>query len=247
MATTHQVDDKPNATLNGGQHLGHIQSNAFSIGGTHGPGGVDVSQPGFPIYHRKFANPGPLGLFSFASTTLLLSLINVSARGVTTPNIIVSMAIGVGGLVQLLAGMWEFAAGNTFGATAFSSYGGFWLSFALIFWPSSGIAAAYTDADEFHNALGFYLMTWFTFTFIMFLGTHKASLALSSVFFFLWITFLLLGVSELTGNATIAKAGGAFGIITAMCAYYTGAAGLYTDESSYIQLPMVPLVRSGRV
>jgi succinate-acetate transporter protein len=204
---------------------------------------MDVSQPGFPIYHRKFGNPGPLGLFSFASTTLILSLFNVSARGIHTPNLIVSMAIGVGGLVQLLAGMWEFAAGNTFGATAFSSYGGFWISFALIFWPSSGISAAYTNADEFASALGIYLMTWFTFTFIMFIATHKSSVALSSVFFFLWITFLLLGVAEFTGNATITKAGGAFGIITALCAYYAGAAGLYTDESSYVQLPLMSLAR----
>jgi len=112
------------ATLNGGDHLAHVHSNAFSTGGTHTRGGIDVSQPGFPIYHRKFGNPGPLGLFSFASTTLILSLFNVNARHIATPNLIVSMAIGVGGLVQLLAGMWEFAAGNTFGATAFSSYGG---------------------------------------------------------------------------------------------------------------------------
>lgn len=238
------------ATNHGEKGMGgpitHQQSNAFSIGGTHGAGGVDISQPGFPIYHRRFGNPGPLGLFSFASTTLILSLYNVGARGIATPNVIVGMAIGVGGLVQLLAGMWEFAAGNTFGATAFSSYGGFWISFALIFWPSSGILSAYTSATELHNALGIYLMTWFAFTFIMFLATHKASVALSSVFFFLWITFLLLGVSEFTGSAGIAKAGGAVGVVTAMCAYYTGAAGLYTDESSYIQLPLVPLTRGPR-
>jgi len=142
--------------------------------------------------------------------------------------------------------MWEFAAGNTFGATAFSSYGGFWISFALIFWPSSGILTAYTDPSELHSALGIYLMTWFTFTFIMFIATHKASMALSSVFFFLWITFLLLGVAQFTGSTAITKAGGAMGIVTAMCAYYTGAAGLYTDESSYIQLPLVPLTRGPR-
>jgi len=232
-----------NATLNGGDHLAHVQSNAFSTGGTHGRGGVDLSQPGFPIYHRKFGNPGPLGLFSFASTTLILSLFNVNARHIATPNLIVSMAIGVGGLVQLLAGMWEFAAGNTFGATAFSSYGGFWISFALIFWPSSGILTAYTDPSELSSALGIYLLTWFAFTFIMFLATHKSSIALSAVFLFLWITFLLLGVAEFQGSETLTHAGGAMGIVTAMAAYYAGAAGLYTEESSYIQLPIVSLVR----
>jgi len=86
-------------------------------------------------------------------------------------------------------------------------------------------------------------MTWFAFTFIMFIATHKASLALSSVFFFLWITFLLLGVAEFTGSESVTHAGGAMGIVTAMCAYYTGAAGLYTEESSYIQLPLISLAR----
>ena len=70
---------------------------------------------------------------SFATTTFVLSMFNVSARGVTTPNVILGLAIGYGGLVQLLAGMWEFASGNTFAATAFSSYGGFWISFGFIY------------------------------------------------------------------------------------------------------------------
>jgi len=204
---------------------------------------MDGSQPGFPVYHRKFANPAPLGLFSFASTTLILSLYNVGARGITAPNVVVGMAVGVGGLVQLLAGMWEFAAGNTFGATAFSSYGGFWISYACILIPGSGILAAYPadTGDELPNALGIYLMTWFVFTFIMFIATHKSSLALASVFFFLWITFMLLAIANFTGSAAITKAGGAIGIVTAMCAYYTGAAGLYTADSSYITLPLVGL------
>ena len=74
---------------------------------------------------------------SFATTTFVLSMFNVSARGVTTPNVILGLAIGYGGLVQLLAGMWEFASGNTFAATAFSSYGGFWISFGFIYSESA--------------------------------------------------------------------------------------------------------------
>ncbi len=73
----------------------------------------------------------------FGATTFVLSMFNVQARGVTTPNVILGMALAYGGLCQLLAGMWEFAAGNTFGATAFSSYGGFWLSFAVLYSGSS--------------------------------------------------------------------------------------------------------------
>jgi succinate-acetate transporter protein len=133
--------------------------------------------------------PFTRGLFSFASTTLILSLYNVNARHINTPNVVVGMAVGVGGLVQLLAGQWEFVCGNTFGATvrrallsslyprcltwlsqAFSSYGGFWLSFALIYLPGSGILAAYgpdtAAADQLADALGIYLITWFIVTFL---------------------------------------------------------------------------------
>lgn len=77
----------------------------------------------------------------FATTTFVLSMYNVSARGVSTPNVVLGLAIGYGGLVQLLAGMWEFAVGNTFGATAFSSYGGFWISFGFLY-SESGLAAS---------------------------------------------------------------------------------------------------------
>jgi len=73
----------------------------------------DNSQPAFPVYHRRFANPAPLGLFGFAATTFVLSLYNVGARGVAAPNAVVGLAIGYGGLAQFVAGVWEFAAGNT--------------------------------------------------------------------------------------------------------------------------------------
>jgi len=110
------------------------------------------------------ANPGPLGLFSFASTTFILSLYNVSARDVHTPNAVVGMALACGGLAQFLAGMWEFAKGNTFGATAFTSYGAFWFSYSALLIPGTGIGAAYKTSEEFDNAIGIYLMTWATVT-----------------------------------------------------------------------------------
>ena len=141
------------------------------------------------------------GLFSFASTTLILSLYNLQTRDITTPNVVVGMAIFCGGLAQLLAGMWEYPRGNTFGAAgelflmclhccircnfppfwnyflisriltfsalAFSSYGAFWLSYAAILVPSSGILSAYTSASELSSALGIYLITWFIVTFLL--------------------------------------------------------------------------------
>lgn len=145
------------------------------------------------------------GLFAFASTTLVLSLYNVQARGITVPNVVVGMAIFYGGLAQLLAGMWEFATGNTFGATgeyfgkfshhhfvvvqpgtllahlfiaaillitgfflrvAFTSYGAFWLSFAVLFIPGSGVGDAYKAAAPGmeDDAIGIFLMAWMVVT-----------------------------------------------------------------------------------
>jgi len=189
---------------------------------------------------RKLGNPGPLGLYAFASTTLMLSLFNVSVRDITVPNAIVGMALFVGGLVQLLAGMWEFASANTFGATAFSMYGAFWMSYATIFIPGSGILTSYTSASELSNALGIYLMMWFIVTFLLFVASLRRSVGLMALFFFLTLTFMLLGISKLvvSTSAATTKAGGALGIITAFIAFYVGTAQLLIREESWFTIPV---------
>jgi len=167
------------------------------------------------------ANPGSLGLFSFASTTLVLSLINVQARGVSTPNIVVGMAVFTGGLVQLLAGMWEFPRGNLFGATAFSSYGAFWMSYATILLPSSGIIESYTATPgELENAIGIYLVAWTIFTIFMLIASLQKHFTFIALFAFLTATFGVLTTGAFMANANVTKAGGVFGIITALIAYY---------------------------
>ncbi|KAK7688326.1 hypothetical protein QCA50_008698 [Cerrena zonata] len=204
--------------------------------GTVHANNVHQALPQYPPL-RKIANPAPLGLFSFASTTFILSLYNVGARGINVPNLVVGMALGVGGLAQFCAGMWEFATGNTFGALAFSSYGGFWFSYAIIFIPGSGISAAYEDTTQLGSAVAIYLLTWFTVTMLLFIATLRRNVALSLLFGFLSVTFLLLGVADYVGNVNITRAGGAFGIITALIAYYIGMAGLLTPEDSWFTLP----------
>ncbi|KAF9816475.1 hypothetical protein IEO21_04080 [Rhodonia placenta] len=190
---------------------------------------------------RKLGNPGPLGLFAFASTTLMLSFINVSARGITVANAVVGMALFVGGLAQFLAGMWEFACANTFGATAFTMFGGFWMSYATILIPGSGIAAAYeSNPVEFNNAVGLYLFMWFIITFLLLIGSLRTNIGMVALFFFLTLTFLMLGIGNMvpsTSAATI-KAGGALGIITAFIAFYVGTAQLLVRETSWFTLPV---------
>lgn len=169
--------------------------------------------------HR--ANASCSGLSAFALTTFVLSLINAGARGIAINNIVVGLAFFYGGTVQLLAGMWEFACGNTFGATAFSSYGGFWMSFAAILTPGFGIADAYTSkdaADQLDSALGLYLIGWMIFTFLLFVASLRSSIGLVLLFGFLTLTFALLAGGFLGSGATAlnaTKAGGIFGVITA--------------------------------
>ncbi|GAA5870671.1 hypothetical protein JCM16303_001553 [Sporobolomyces ruberrimus] len=216
------------------------------------PGGhpLDRSQPAFPTYHRKFANPAPLGLSAFGLTTFMLSLINrkltfFSTRGVTVPNVVVGPALWYGGLAQLLAGMWEFAVGNTFGATAFSSYGAFWISYGFIVSPWSGIADSYEDPQMFANGVAFFLLGYFIFTTMMTIATIRASIGLFLVFFTVDMTFLLLGIAELgvAHSAAIHTAGGAFGIVAAFLAWYCAAASLITKDTAYVNLPVGDLSR----
>ncbi|KAG9092958.1 hypothetical protein FRC06_011730 [Ceratobasidium sp. 370] len=201
---------------------------------TNTTGETDIEKRAFPVYHRKLGNPTPLGLFSFASTTLILSLYNAGARDINVPNVVVSMTMGVGGLCQLLAGMWEFATGNTFGATGKALVSG------------SGILDAYAGSagSQLPSALGIYLTTWAVVTFIMLMATFKSSVALVSTFFVLLLTFMLLAISEFTGSLGATKAGGVLGCIAACLALYTGAAGLYSPDASYFVLPVGSLVRN---
>jgi hypothetical protein len=168
-------------------------------------------------------------------------MFNVQARGITVPNVVVGMAIAVGGLAQLLAGMWEFACGNTFGATAFTSYGGFWLSYAALLVPGTGIGDAYAvhPAQE-SNAIGIWLASWFIITFLFFLGSLRINVGLIVLFFFLDVTFLLLMIGEFSGNLSVHKTGGGFGLLTAAVAYYCGTAQLL-GEHALFTLPLGPI------
>ncbi|KAI1823199.1 GPR1/FUN34/yaaH family-domain-containing protein [Xylaria intraflava] len=204
-------------------------------------------QPGLykPTEHRKFANPGPLGLSAFALTTFVLSLINLNTRDVTQPNIVLSLAFGYGGLVQLLAGMWEMAVGNTFGATALSSYGGFWISYAIVLTPGFDALAVYTDAADSASALGFFLTGWFIFTFILWLCTLRSTVMFSALFLTLDLAFLFLALGEFVasnGHAATAlglqKAGGVFGLLSAFVAWYNAFAGIADTSNSFFLIPV---------
>src|SRR6266581_1196225 len=127
------------------------------------------------------ANPAPLGLSAFALTTFVLSASNagfIFPAVFTGGTVVVGLALFYGGIVQLVAGIQEFRQGNTFGATAFCSYGGFWLALGFTLLPGSGIVAAYKASTDLHAALGYFLLGWTIFTGLMFLGTLRSNIAL---------------------------------------------------------------------
>ncbi|KAJ2343983.1 hypothetical protein IWW50_003874 [Coemansia erecta] len=200
---------------------------------------------------RKFANPAPLGLSAFALTTFVLSLHN-GAMGQpfgTPPSIVTGLAFFYGGLCQLLAGMWEFASGNTFGATAFSSYGGFWLSYAAIITPGFEVLSTLKEAGGTAqgHAVSIFLIGWTIFTFILFLATLRTNLCMCLLFAFLDVTFILLAAGDWTGKHNVTKAGGYMGLFTALIAWYIAACDLVTKDSSLFSLPNPSLARRSQL
>lgn len=186
------------------------------------------------------ANPAPLGLCGFALTTFVYSAIAAGWFPSGAVNIVVGLALFYGGIAQFMAGMWEFRAGNTFGATAFTSYGAFWLSFAVIYIPGSGILTALTSGSNpaLHSALAIYLVAWAIFTFLMFLGSLRVSIALMAVLGLLTLTYIALALSEFGVGDMFTIIGGYLGLLTALAAWYTALAGLLSSVNGIFSLPV---------
>ena len=185
------------------------------------------------------ANPGPLGLAAFALTTFVLSMFNAGLVSSAGEPIVFGLALAYGGLAQVLAGMWEFRTGNTFGATAFTSYGAFWLSFwAFVEFFEKDVPKA--DAG---HAVGLYLIAWGIFTAYMTIASLRTTGAVAIVFVLLTITFLVLGIGNAGGNTSIVKLGGWLGLATALAAWYASFAEVTNATFGRTMLPTWPLQR----
>jgi succinate-acetate transporter protein len=185
----------------------------------------------------KIADPGPLGLAAFAITTFLLSMVNAGFVDEGVRPIVFGMALFMGGLAQLLAGMWEYRTGNTFGATAFTAYGAFWLSF----WAFVQFYADAIPQGEMGHAVGLYLLAWGGFTAYMTIASFRVSRAVNVVFLLLTPTFFLLGVGDYAGLGDVVKLGGVLGLVTAAAAAYASAAGVTNATFGRTVLPTRPL------
>ena len=184
------------------------------------------------MQQTKLANPGPLGLMGFGMTTILLNIHNAGFFSVTTA--IVSMGIFYGGLAQVIAGILEFRKGNTFGTTAFTSYGFFWIALVGIWYLPTSSATVNTDA----TFVGIFLALWGIFTAFMFIGTLKANRALQFVFASLTVLFALLAIGNISGNHDIIHIAGFEGIICGGSAIYLAMAEVLNEQYGRTILPI---------
>ena len=178
------------------------------------------------------ANPDPLGLMGFGMTTILLNLHNAGVFELGS--MILAMGIFYGGVAQVIAGIMEWKKGNTFGTTAFTSYGLFWLSLvAIILFPEMGIAKA-----PGNSAMVAYLLMWCIFTGVLFIGTLKLNRALQIVFATLTVLFFLLALGDFTGNLSIKHIAGYEGIVCGFSAVYAALAQVINELYGKVVLPI---------
>lgn len=201
-------------------------------GGVATPGASEQTGVGW-----KPADPAPLGLAGFAMTTFVLSMFNANVVSEKGLPVVLGLALAYGGVVQLVAGIWEFRNGNTFGAVAFCSYGGFWLSF----WAIEVFYAKDIGGNVGH-AIGLYLWAWAIFTAYMTVAALRVNGAVLLVFVLLTATYILLAIGNDGGNATVVHWGGYLGIATAAAAWYASFAVVTNSTFKRTILPTVPLI-----
>ncbi len=185
----------------------------------------------------KPADPGPLGLAGFALTTFVLSMFNAGLVSKAGEPVVLGLALAYGGIAQVLAGMWEFRTGNTFGAVAFTSFGAFWLSF----WAYVTFFAGDVPAEHAAAAIGLYLIAWGIFTTYMFIASLRTTIAIALVFCLLAITFFLLGIGNAAETEGLVEAGGWAGLATAVAAWYASFAAVTNSTFGRTVLPVGPL------
>jgi uncharacterized protein len=181
---------------------------------------------------EKLANPAPLGLMGFGMTTVLLNIHNAGFFPISA--MILAMGLCYGGLAQIIAGILEFKKGNTFGLTAFTSYGFFWLSLVvLIVGPRTSLMDKTPEAY-----MGLYLLMWGIFTLFMFFGTLRGNRALQFVFASLTVLFFLLAARDLAGSALIGHIAGYEGIVCGASAIYLAMAEVLEEQLGREVLPI---------
>jgi len=218
---------------------------------------VQPSAPAIPL--SGIADPAPLGLAAFALTTFLLSAANANWMSHATGAAFLGYAFAYGGLIQLLAGMWEFRNRNVFGATAFSSYGGFWIGLAIwvvrVKLPALAAARPATLAatvTALNHDVGWILLAFFIFNTYMLVMATQLNWAVFGVFLTLGATEIVLAIGQFNAGSAVLptgtiKVGGYIGLVTALVAWYTSMAGVAGGMGGRLRLPVARPLLAPRV
>jgi len=180
------------------------------------------------------ADPAPLGLAALALTTLVLSVFNAGLLNRAGLPVVLGVAVAYGGIAELLAGMWEFRRGNSFGAMAFGSFGAFWLSY----WALEQFFVKQIPAGEVGNATALFFIVWAIFAALLWIASVRTTAAVSVTFALLTVTFLLLGIGDAGAHTELVKIAGWFGIATAAAGRYAAFAALINSTYERTLLPL---------
>ncbi|HEY8699600.1 MAG TPA: acetate uptake transporter [Arthrobacter sp.] len=213
------------------------RESASTSGGTpQSPDPTSTVEPAGAGATLPFADPAALGLGAFALTTFVLSVINAGLLPGSVEPVVFGLALFYGGLAQFAAGVWEFGNKNTFGATAFCSYGAFWMSFWFLA-RFTDMSAAGADAAK---GVGVFLLAWGIFTLYMTFAARRTNLAVFLVFVFLTPTFFALAAGAYSGVVGVTRLGGWLGIVTALIAWYASFAVVANSTHKRTVLPVWP-------
>ncbi|CAK9439993.1 uncharacterized protein LODBEIA_P40930 [Lodderomyces beijingensis] len=202
------------------------------------PSAADFN-PGYskwPVH--QMGNAASIGLAGFALSAFLVGLYLAKAGGITVLNVIIAPALFYGGVVQFLAGVLEMIKGNTFAGTAFVSFGAFWLSFGALMVDSFGILAAYgDDTEQYGNALGFFLLGWGIFSFLLLMLVLKSTWPFIGLFVTLTMGFFMLAAGFMTNTFRVIRGGGILILISALFGWYSNFSGVSTRQNTYLVFP----------
>lgn len=221
-----------------GDHKYYRHKLMQAFGGTFNPGLA-------PYPKHSFGNPAAIGLVSTGMNILIFGLFFAHAMGIHIPNAGIGLCMFMGGLVEILAGIWGFFVGSqvgTFVLTVFTSYGAFWLSFGAIFIPSFGIIQAYEeDPEQLNHAIGLMLIGWAIFTTMLLMCVVKSTLSFFWALLTYDLTIILFAAGFLSDNDKVKVAGGIMGVINAFADWFEAFAGVANRQNSYMVPREIPL------
>lgn len=198
----------------------------YAFGGNLNPGETVSTR-------RNFGNPAPAGLCAFGMCCVTLGLINMQLKGITNSSILIGTCFFSAGIIELVCAIWCLILENTFAATVFFCFFGFWSSYGCILGNVLGLQDAYATTKEWNDALGLFTLLYVFFTFIIWICTLKSTWPFTILFFNIFLFVLLFDIAYFTQSVPVTKAGGFFCLLAGLLGLYNAFTGLSEPSNSY--------------